>query len=237
MNAEFVFITTQWWIFPCRIFPINWNHRRNLIWLINFLDKSNIHSLRKISKCSFPMKTDAILMTETCPHWKEYLFLFRVASFKNCCNIFRTRQFLMSKKWFEISFCDGVSSSSTINLSVCCDDKSGKSFVHTSFRLYFHHFIRFPLMRRPLFVNLPCWWVSVRNKFLHFWMLLSPRTQKYLTFVSRFHRTPMLWSNCSMSECQRKNARFSTVLTTVKSVGQEEQHNDEVNDEAKWSEG
>ena len=61
---------------------------------------------------------------------------------------------------------ESISSSSTINLSVCSVNK-GWLFIDRTHRAYFHHFIRFPLLRRPLFVSIPLWvtwWVSVLKK-------------------------------------------------------------------------
>ena len=59
-----------------------------------------------------------------------------------------------------------------------------------SLRSIFHQFIRFPLLRRPSFINIPCWvawWVCVYNGSPRSIMLLSLRAQRNLTFVSGFH--------------------------------------------------
>ena len=54
--------------------------------------------------------------------------------------------------------------SSTINLSVCSVNKTGWLFINRSHRSWFHKFIRFPLLRRPILVSIPLWvtwWVRV----------------------------------------------------------------------------
>ena len=55
----------------------------------------------------------------------------------------------------------------------------------------FPQFTRFPLLRRPSFINIQfwvTWWVSVYNMSPCFMMLLSSRAQRKLTFVSGFPR-------------------------------------------------
>ena len=65
---------------------------------------------------------------------------------------------------------------------LCCYNRSPCSF--------FHHFIRFLLLRRPSFINMPfwvAWWVCEKNASPRTFMLLSLRAHGKLTFMSGFH--------------------------------------------------
>ena len=58
-------------------------------------------------------------------------------------------------------------------------------------RSCFQQFTRFPLLKRPLFVNIPLWvvwWASVQYGSPCSSLLLIPRAQRYLTFRFGFHR-------------------------------------------------
>ena len=78
-------------------------------------------------------------------------------------------------------------------------EKTGWLFTHKSLRSCFQHYIRFRLLRRPLFVNIPfwvVWWAGAHHKSHRSWLLLIPRAQRYLTFRSGFPRA--FW--CSRSK-------------------------------------
>ena len=73
-----------------------------------------------------------MLQTYTFSHIKECLLLCCVASFEDWSNIFRTRSFTCARMiWILNEIADSatvlesMSSSSTINLSVCCVNKPG----------------------------------------------------------------------------------------------------------------
>ena len=129
------------------------------------------------------------------PRVIERLSMSCIASSGERSNIFRNRSFTLCKNDLDFNdmsdsatVLESISSSSTINLSVCSANKPGDCSLNRS---YFHHFIRFPLLRRPLFVNISfwvVWWTSVQNRSHRSWLLLSARAQKYLTFISGFPR-------------------------------------------------
>ena len=94
----------------------------------------------------------------------------------------------------QVWFCDGVRVHIIVinNKSVrVLYEQTGWLLIYRSHRSYFHHFIRFPLLRRPFFVSIPlrvAWWASVLYRSSRSWLLLIPRTQRYLTFKSGFPR-------------------------------------------------
>ena len=89
--------------------------------------------------------------------------VLHLSSFRDWSNIFRNRSFTVCKSGLDSNDMSdsaavsvSISSSSTINLSVCS---------------CFRHFNWFPLLRRPLFVSIPlwvAWWVSVLYKIFPF---------------------------------------------------------------------
>ena len=122
-------------------------------------------------------------------HVTECLSLSFVASFEDWSNIFRTRSFTLCKN--DLDFNDKSDSVTVfrvriivINIKsvrVLCE-QTGWWFICKSLRSCFHHFIRFPLLRRPFFVNIPfwvAWWGSAINGYSCYWMLPIPRAQKY----------------------------------------------------------
>ena len=95
----------------------------------------------------------------------------------------------------KIWFCDGAGIHIIVinNLSVrALCEQTGWLFIYDSPSSYCQHFIRFPLWRRPCFVSIPfweAWWGNVLYKSPRSWLLLSPRTLKYSTFISGFPRS------------------------------------------------
>ena len=81
----------------------------------------------------------------------------------------------------------------TIHLFVSINESVRVLCVHNgSHRSIIHQFIRFSLLRRQSFINIPfwvAWWVSAYNGSLRSIVLLSLQTQRRLTFVSGFPRT------------------------------------------------
>ena len=79
------------------------------------------------------MKIDASNFEEiNIHHFKECLLLSCVASFEDLSDIFRSRSFTLCKndldfndKSDSVTVLESISSSSTINLSVCCVNKPG----------------------------------------------------------------------------------------------------------------
>ena len=108
-------------------------------------------------------------------HIKECVLLSCVASFEDWSNIFRTWSFTLCKNVLDFNdlsdfatVLESISSSSMTNLSVCCANKPGGCSLTRSHCSYFHKFIRFPLLRRPILVSIPLWviwWVSVVSLF------------------------------------------------------------------------
>ena len=100
---------------------------------------------RKFSEYSFPMKTDACNVEDiNIHHIKECLMLSCVAFFEDWFNIFRTRSFTLCKNDLDfndrsdsVTVLESISSSSTINLSVCCANTTGRPLT------------------RPFFVSIP----------------------------------------------------------------------------------
>ena len=84
--------------------------------------------------------------------------------------------------------CDGVRIHLLINkksIRVLCEYNRSPCSI-------FNQFIRFPLLRRPNFINIPfwaAWWESVHNGSSRSMMLLSSRAQRKLTFMSGFPRS------------------------------------------------
>ena len=99
-----------------------------------FIVRSSVFLMgRKISEYSFQMKTNACNVEDmNIPHITECLSLSCVASFEDWSNIFRTRSFTLCKKDLDfndksdsVTVLESITSSSTINLSVCCVNKPG----------------------------------------------------------------------------------------------------------------
>ena len=128
-------------------------------------------------------------------HIKECLLLSCVASFEDWSNIFRTRSFTLCKNDLDFhdmsdsaTVLESISSFSTMNLSVCCENKpDGCSLTSLTVLTL----IRFPLLRLVNILLWVTWGVSVLDKSPRSLMLLSPRAQKYMTFTSGVHRA--LW--------------------------------------------
>ena len=93
---------------------------------------------------------------------------------------------------------ESISSSSTINLSVCSVNKTGW-LINKSLRSYFHHIIRLPLLRRASFINIPfwvAWWVCFFKSRWRSW-LVSRQTTSF-TVVSNISTCALrgLWLSC-----------------------------------------
>ena len=156
---------------------------------------------RTFSESFFPMNIDASNVEDiNIHHIQECLLLSCVASFEDWSNIFRTRSFTLCKN--DRDFCDrfdsvavseSISSSSTINLSVCCvNTPAGCSLTCLPVLASSTSSERCPLLRRPFFVSISfwvAWWARVHYKSPCSWLLVSPRAQRYLTFISGFPRT------------------------------------------------
>ena len=87
------------------------------------------------------MSTDASNVEDMNIHRiEECLLLSFIASFEDWSNIFRTRVHII-----------------VINDEPVCvlSERTGRLFTHKSLRSCFQHVIRFPLLRRPLIVNIP----------------------------------------------------------------------------------
>ena len=100
-------------------------------------------------------------------HIKECLLLSCAASFEDWSCIFRTRSFTLCKNDLDINdMSDSAtvlesisSSSSTMNLSVCCADTTGRPVLSSINSSDFH-------LRRQSLNNIPfwvAWWVTVYN--------------------------------------------------------------------------
>ena len=131
------------------------------------------------------MNTDAYNVEDmNIPQITECLLLSCVASFEDWSWIFRTRSFTLCKNDLDFtersdSVTVSESTSSHHNKSVCvlCEP-TGWLFIYRSPRSCFHHFIRFPLLRRPFFVSIPLWevwWASAHHRSHRSWLLLIPR--------------------------------------------------------------
>ena len=145
------------------------------------------------------MNTDACNVEDiSIHHVTECLSLSFVASFEDWSCLFRTWSFTLCKKWsgFErhFWFCFGV----RIHLIVFNNESVRvlRDYIKSPCS-FFHQCIRFPLLRRPNFINIPfwvAWWVSVYKGSHRSVMLLSSRAQRKLTFMFWFSRGfPMQW--------------------------------------------
>ena len=92
----------------------------------------------KFSEYSFPMNTDASNVEDiNIPQIKERLSMSFFASFEDWSNIFRTRSFTLCKndrdyneRFESVTVLESISSSSAINLSVCCvNEPADRSFT------------------------------------------------------------------------------------------------------------
>ena len=134
------------------------------------------------------MDTDASNVEDMNIHQnKECLSMSCIASFEEWSNIFRTRSFTLCKndRDFRESFVSAAVSES-ISISMT------NLFTYRSCRSCIQHFIRFPLLRKPLFVSIPfweAWWASAENGSHRTCSLHIQRAQRYiLTFKFGFHR-------------------------------------------------
>ena len=92
----------------------------------------------------------------------------------------------LGEKFDSVAVSESISQSSMTNLSVSWVNCCPPTGPHRS---CFPQFTRFPLLRRPLFVNVPFWvgwWADAHQRTHLSWLLLIPRAQRYLTFVSGF---------------------------------------------------
>ena len=138
----------------------------------------------------FTMNTDACNVEDiNIPHITECLSLSFVASFEDWYCLFRTWSFTLCEN--NLNPNDNSDSAgvhiivfNNESVRVLCEYNRSNCSI-------FHQFIRFPLLRRPSFIIIPfwvAWWASVFNQSPCSLMLLSPRAQRSLTFVSGFHR-------------------------------------------------
>ena len=108
------------------------------------------------------------------PQIIERLSMSCIASFEEWSNIFLTWSFTLCKNGLDfneksdsVTVLESISSSSTINLSVCCVNKpDGCAFTSLSV-LTSSTSSDFALLRRPFFVSIPfwvAWWASVLYK-------------------------------------------------------------------------
>ena len=100
----------------------------------------------------------------------ERLSMSCIASFEEWSNIFRNHRDF----WRKVRLCDGV------RVHIIIDDKL---VIYGSPRSCSQHFTRFPLLRRPLVVNVPfwvVWWACAHHKSPCSWLLLIKRAQKYV---------------------------------------------------------
>ena len=111
-------------------------------------------------------------------------------------NIFRNRSFTLFKndrdfsgRFDSVTLSESISSSSMTKLIDLLD---GFLSTHGSLRSCSQHVTRFPLLRRPLVVNVPfwvVWWSGAHHRSPCSWLLLIQRAQKYvLTLRFGFHR-------------------------------------------------
>ena len=100
--------------------------------------------------------------------------------------------------WFGVGVRVHIIVFNNKSVRVLCE-QTGWLFINRCHRSYFHQFIRSPLLRKPILVNIPfwvAWWGSVLDRSPCSLMLLSPRPQRKLTFMSGFPRA----SWCSWSQ-------------------------------------
>ena len=156
------------------------------------------------------MITDACNVEDiNIPKITEWLSLSLVASCEDWFCLFRTWSFTLCKNDLDSNDnSDSVLSSSITNwwarfeqttgLTVLAWFPSSKMTFLQSWgqtiglrRSIVHQFIRFPLLRRPSFINVPfraAWWVCAYNGSPRSILLLNLRTQRVLTLVSGFPR-------------------------------------------------
>ena len=102
------------------------------------------------------MNTDASNVEEiNIHHIKECLLLSCVASFEDWYCFFRTWSFTLCKNDLDftdrsvsVKVLESISSSTTINLSVCSANEPG---VYKSPYSYFRHFLRIPLLKTKFY--------------------------------------------------------------------------------------
>ena len=131
-------------------------------------------------------------------HITECLLPSCIASFEYWSNIFRTRSFTLCKNdrdFHERSDSVAVlsiSSSSTTNLYVCWVNKptgcslTGFPLLASNISSDFHSWEDHFLSVFPFWV---IWWASAHYRSLRSWLLLIPRAQRYLTFISGLPRS------------------------------------------------
>ena len=137
-----------------------------------------------------------LVMSKTNIHLaKQCLLLSWVASFEDWSNIFGTRSFTLCKNDLDFhdmsdsaTVSESISSLSTRNLCVCwVKEPGGCSFTSlivltsstsSDFHSWENHFLSA--------FHCVNWWVSVRNRSPCSLMLLVPRAQRKMTFMSGF---------------------------------------------------
>ena len=146
------------------------------------------------------MNTDAGNVEDiNIPHITECLSLSFVASFEDWYCLFRTWSVTLCKNdrdfYRHLWFCFDV----WIRIIVSNNESVRVLFEQNKSPCSnFHQFIIFPLLRRPILLNIPfwaAWWVSVFNKSPCSVMLLSSQARRRLTFMSGFPRA--FWCNRS----------------------------------------
>ena len=133
------------------------------------------------------------------PNHKTFVQCLALNLLENGSTSFRNRSFTLfrNERDFRERFdfaavSESISSSSMTKTCLCAGGTNLLvAHMHGSHRSCFHHFIRFPLLRRPLVVIVPfwvVWWASAHRK-PRSWLLLIPQAQRYfLTFRFGFPR-------------------------------------------------
>ena len=143
-ETDDLFITNQRQILPWRVFPVNCTYSMDFVWLFGYQFLRYVEHLFHCKIfCIFdgmPIVWVILLpwiqmlaMKKTyinIHHITECLSLSFVASFEDCFCLFRTWSFTLCKNDLDSNDKSNfisvyISSSSTINLSVCCVNKAG----------------------------------------------------------------------------------------------------------------
>ena len=139
-ETDDLFITCSRQILSWGVFPVNWTHSIDLVWLFGYLFLRYVEHLFHCEIfCIFdgmPIVWEILHHQYRClqcrrhKHSLYHRMLSFVASFENCFCLFRTRSFTLCKndldfdeKSDSVTVLESISSSSITNLSVCCVNK------------------------------------------------------------------------------------------------------------------
>ena len=189
----------DWWLLQhyqmtvsWKIFPVNWSHSIKLIWLSDYQLFRYVEHLFhcEIVPCIFDgMQNFWVILSHEyrCFHcWRHEHSPISFA----CKN---DRDF---NERSDSVRCWNPYHRHQWQTCLCAECSNGWLFTHTSPRSCFQHFIRISLLRRPLHVSIPfweVWWRSAHHRSLRSWLLLIPRAQRYVTFISGCPRD--FWCN------------------------------------------